>query len=401
MRKIARVIYVTAFLPTGSGEAFIYPEIDELSRQGVEVLIVPRSVSSIGIGVHDASVRWKAKSKICGSLSLSVLSSFVSGVLVSPVEFCRVLLSVVRDRRPRILLKNLLVLPKAYWLASIVRANRADFIHAHWSATTATIAMIASKLTGVPYGVTGHRWDLVEGNLLQEKIRSAEFFRVIHAQGRDLVVSKTADEPLLLHMGVDIPRYSPKPSAGHVPLFMTAANLLPVKGIEHLIRASSQLKAAGIDHEMHIFGDGPLESSLRGLASGLDLHGVVHFRGRVANEELRRMMSSGGYAAAVLPSVDLGGGECEGIPVFLIEAMASGLSVISTRTGGIPELVDEESGWVVEAGDAKALAEAMAEAVRRPDEARRRAGNARQVVEQGFSVEQVVRRLVQVMSRQG
>ena len=54
------------------------------------------------------------------------------------------------------LLKNLAVYPKGLWLARLAREWRADHIHAHWAATTATMALVASEFSGIPWSFTAH-----------------------------------------------------------------------------------------------------------------------------------------------------------------------------------------------------------------------------------------------------
>jgi glycosyltransferase involved in cell wall biosynthesis len=92
------------------------------------------------------------------------------------------------------------------------------------------------------------------------------------------------------------------------------------------------------------------------------------------------LMASGHYLGVVLPSLARGG-EHEGIPVALVEAMAHGLPVITTPTGGIPELVSNNRGLLVAPGDATALASAVNAVAADPDLSLRLARSARQFIE--------------------
>jgi glycosyltransferase involved in cell wall biosynthesis len=73
-----------------------------------------------------------------------------------------------------------------------------------------------------------------------------------------------------------------------------------------------------------------------------------------------------------VPSVVAPDGDADGVPVVILEALAAGIPVVATRVAGIPEVVDDAVGWIVPPGDPAALAEALARALRDPDEAARR-----------------------------
>ena len=94
-------------------------------------------------------------------------------VLRHPVSVGRSFALLFRSRNPAILAKNILVFPKGLWLAKVARKWRADHIHAHWGLTTATMAMIASEATGIPWSLTLHRGDIAAANLLSLKTDKA------------------------------------------------------------------------------------------------------------------------------------------------------------------------------------------------------------------------------------
>ena len=103
----------------------------------------------------------------------------------SPVRVARVALELLRASRSwRILLKNVVVLPKALYATRLVRAFDAGHIHAHWASVPASMAFVVSRLTGIPWSVTAHRFDIAEDNVLRVKMQSARFARVISSRGR-------------------------------------------------------------------------------------------------------------------------------------------------------------------------------------------------------------------------
>jgi glycosyltransferase involved in cell wall biosynthesis len=143
-------------------------------------------------------------------------------------------------------------------------------------------------------------------------------------------------------------------------MVLCPANLSPAKGHTVLLKAVAQLLQRGFSVRLLIAGDGPLWADLNALASELRIEGHTEFLGMLPRERLLELLGGGGIDLVVLPSLDLGGGIHEGIPVSLIEAMSFGIPVVSTATGGIPELLRDGAGLMVAPGDVDALAAALA-----------------------------------------
>jgi glycosyltransferase involved in cell wall biosynthesis len=146
---------------------------------------------------------------------------------------------------------------------------------------------------------------------------------------------------------------------GPVPNILCPANLLPVKGHKHLLQAVAILKRLGVNCAVDLAGDGPLRLSLQEQVADLAVSDCVTFLGQLSHDEILARYRDPALTAVVLPSVDLGNGIHEGIPVALIEAMSFGVPVISTLTGGIPELLGEGAGILVPPAEPAALANAI------------------------------------------
>jgi glycosyltransferase involved in cell wall biosynthesis len=359
---VTRVIYVTAQLPYGANEPFVIAEIAHLERAGCEVTVVP--LRPKGPVVHGDAAALLAKATVLPLLSGTILRAALSEAFRAPSATLRALASLFGSRTPRILLKNLVVFPKALWLSRYARRLGADHLHAHWAGTSGTLALLAGEISGSSWSLTTHRWDIAENNLLRLKARRACFVRAISARGAEQLrglVDEPGWSPWLLHMGVDLPPPRPPNKATASSLcVVTPASFVEVKGHIHLIEAVSRLKERGVAVLAELAGDGPLEHGLRRLVGELGLENEVVFLGRVPHEELLREMSGGRWDAAVLPSVITGSGVQEGIPVSLVEAMARGLPAVGTESGGIPELLRDGAGIIVPPADSEALAEALA-----------------------------------------
>jgi colanic acid/amylovoran biosynthesis glycosyltransferase len=162
------------------------------------------------------------------------------------------------------------------------------------------------------------------------------------------------------HMGVDckaIP-FRERRSSDHTPRILSVARLTEKKGIEYALKALGMLAQRGVAFEYDIIGQGPLRATLEGLAREVGLEGRVTFHGGQARERVSELRENAHILLA--PSVTASDGDQEGIPVAIMEAMASGMPVISTIHTGIPELVvDGITGYLAKERDADGLAEAI------------------------------------------
>lgn len=380
-----RIVYVTAALPFGTDEAFIVPEIQALLRCGHEILIVPRSPR--GPLLHGRDLVGRAR--IAPLCSPRILKTAARVLARAPGRIAREIGAIV----PAKTVKNLAILPKALWLADLARDWSADHIHCHWAGTTATMAMLASAVSHIPWSLTCHRWDIVENNLLARKVRRASFARFISQDGFAMARERgvrPGDHAAVIHMGVDLPR---RPESLEVParpaVALCPARLVSVKGHRYLLEAWCALKERGIQGELWLAGDGPLRAELETLARDWQLDRSVRFLGALPHEDLLAIYARNLVSTVVMSSIDLGRGCHEGIPVALIEAMSYAIPVIATRTGGTPELIRPGAGLLVPAADPIALAEAIESIFGNPPFARELGQRGRQRAFESFDVTQV------------
>jgi colanic acid/amylovoran biosynthesis glycosyltransferase len=144
-----------------------------------------------------------------------------------------------------------------------------------------------------------------------------------------------------------------------------ACRLIPKKGIATSLRAFAIFKKDNPKAEFFIAGKGPLQPELEMLAGGLGILRDVHFVGFLSQPRLLDL-----YASSHLflhPSEISANQDQEGVPNSVLEAMATGLPVVATRHGGIPEAVDHgRTGLLVAEEDHAGLANAMQEIIRSP-----------------------------------
>jgi len=391
-----RLVYVTSALPYGSREPFLIAEIDELLHSGVELIIVPmRPQGAVAhMDVKPFLDRTLARPLICGE----IVCDAIAEARESPRRTLAALRLVLSTRSLRILLKNLGVFPKGIWLARRVRLAGADHLHAHWASTSSTMALVAAEISGIPWSLTAHRWDIPEDNLLAAKAAHACFLRTISRRGARAVAALAGadvDRIQVLHVGIRLPeRPPPTPLRVEQPLRVVAvADFVEVKGHRYLLDALELLADRGVPVRVDLVGSGPLRPQLqRRIATG-PLRGTVRLLGVISHARLLDDLRAHRWDAAVLPSIVTDDAD-EGIPVALMEAMASGLPVLSTRTGAIPELLDGGAGLLVAGGDAKAFADGLERLAGDSELRALLAVRGRRRVEREFDVVQIASTLV-------
>jgi colanic acid/amylovoran biosynthesis glycosyltransferase len=394
-----RLLYVTTLMPFGDLEAFFIPEVEQFMRQGHEVLIVPRSLPERSVSPEAREV---VKHSVgCPVFCWQVCVGALAECARHPLRAVRALGVIFRSGDLGTLVRNLAVYPKGLWLSRLARKWRADHIHSHFATTNATMAMTASAVCGIPWSCTAHRGDIAENNLLALKSARAAFIRYISEMTRNMAGELGADvrpsRTVVVHMGVILPeRTEPVTHDRSTPLWLCPANLLPVKGHVYLLRALAILKQRGVSGTLRVAGDGETRNELQTMAQDLGLGPMVEFLGNVPHEEIMDWYADRLVDTVILPSIDLGNHLHEGVPVALMEAMAYCIPVISTTTGGIPELLHDGAGILVPPCDPAALADALERLIREPDLGRRLGELGRQRIEQDFAIDKVT---AQVLAR--
>jgi glycosyltransferase involved in cell wall biosynthesis len=269
------------------------------------------------------------------------------------------------------------------------------------------MALVVSRLTGVPWSFTAHRWDIAENNLLKTKVQAACFARVISLHGRneilDIVGAQACPTLFTIHIGTALPEDVAIPCVKSARQFSIGciARLAEVKGHRYLIDACRLLRERGCRFVCHIVGDGPLRCRLEALVRDYGLEGYVRLRGQLPHEEVVGMFREREIDLVVLPSIETSAGEHEGIPVALMEAMAHRVPVISTESGGIPELLGGGAGILVKPADPKALADAIQQVMEDSDYRATLMETGLAKISADFNIRTVAERLVALMETPG
>ena len=357
-----RILYVTAQLPFGHSEAFAISEINALVRLGHDVLLVPRQISHEV--THGDAAQLLRLTRAEPLVSGEIVRHMVAELARTPGRTLRTSGRVLRGRRLAPL-KNGVVIPKGLWLARLARDWGADHIHAYWASTPATVALIASEVSGIPWSFTLHRWDIEENNLLNAKVASSSFARFISQDGLNdayaLGVERLEAKGTVIRMGVELEEVDVSHSDTPRPTIICPASLIPRKGLKYLIEAAARLKAKGLAFEIGIAGQGEQRAELEALVAEKGLGGHIKFLGQVAHERLIDKYRAGEVDIIVMPSLH------EGISVAIIEAMSYGVPAVTTSVGGMPELLSDGRGLLVPPEEPEPLAEALERLICQPE----------------------------------
>ena len=373
-RSAMRVAYVVSLFPHVS-ETFIVRELDAVSATGEVEIELLSLFPAVAETIHPAAEPWVRR----------LQRATVGDGLAALVWWL--------FRRP-------LRLAAGPPVRGAPRAGRPiDHVHAHYATYPALAAWLCGRLLGVGYSFTAHAHDIyLDQSMLARKIADARFVVTISDFNRDWLrpFAGNSQTPIeVVHCGIDLAEYEYRgrslPAQGPVGAFCVAS-LQEYKGHTVLLRALASDPRLG-RVRVELVGEGRLRPSLERLAAELGIADRITFTGGLREAEVRDRLAAADLF--VLPSIIASDGQMEGLPVVLMEAMASGVPVVATRLSGIPELVvDGETGLLAEPGDPVALSRALARVLEDdPDEVMRRVAAGRERVERAFDLRETGERM--------
>lgn len=387
--SLRRVLYVVSQFPSLS-ETFIVREIQALIDRGLDVHILSLKESRERIVQPQAAALLDRVLHPAGRLR--TLVAVAGAVLRKPVASLGFLAMMLGEmwRRPTILAKNVVAICRALGRIGEIRAFDPQLLHAPWATYPATVAWFLSRLLDLPFSFTSRAHDIfIDDHMMAGKLKNAALAVAITEYNVRFMArwmpAPGAIPVHVIHSSLNLPELA-FVRDGRLPgKLLSVGRLVPMKGFDILLNALAELRTRGIDLTCTVIGEGPERARLENLRTALGLDAVVEFPGAMPQAEVVRHMTES--TLMVLPCVVAPNGQSDGIPNVLMESMATGLPVVSTRISGIPELVEDGvSGRLVAAGDAIALADAVQALL---DDAHQRdsfAGAGRRKVERDFDV---------------
>jgi glycosyltransferase involved in cell wall biosynthesis len=405
---MGNVAYLLDMFPVYS-ETFILREILEVQRLSIGVTVLAQ-IDTTGHPIYGTVVHPDAEALqphvryeyplMDETTRLKKLLLHVYYFLQAPRRYLRALrFAWSADAKTYALFKNAPV------CAMLFKQLNVTHLHAHYALGSCHYAMMISLLSGIPYSFTVHAHDIFIRRLmirLDDKIRNARFVACISDYNRrtllDLCPHADPKRLLLIHCGIDINRYQPASTANRERItIVSVGRLVEYKGFRHLIGACALLKTRGLRFVCRIIGDGVQRAELERLIGEANLPDCIELAGAMPQEAVEAAMRDADlFVLACAVDKD---GMRDGIPVALMEAMALEIPVVSTRVSGIPELVKDGAGILVDPEDPEALAKAIEQIARLSASDRLEIGRCgRAVIEKEFNLAVEVEKLASLFS---
>ena len=255
--------------------------------------------------------------------------------------------------------------------AERLKAYGVDHVHIHFANRAAHSAVFVKALSGIPFSFTPQGQDFlidVSPALLAELCREAKFVIAPCEHARKRLIERcpnSADKFTVNYNGIDpsgYPSAKPAPSEARLRI-ASVGRLIEFKGFHHLIAAIDLAKEEGVFVELELLGDGPWRERLEKQTKDLGLDDRIRFGGTVGLDEMKETFAK--VDAFVLASITDEKGAADMFPTVNTEAMLCGLPIISSRLVGIPEqVIDGETGFLVDPGDEPGLAAALVKMAR-------------------------------------
>ena len=375
-------------------ETFILRELDRVSRLpglDVELYALFRSDDSV---VHQAAIQWIARRRLPSRGS--AVRSVIWWTLREPRKLAAALSRTARDHcgSPQRLVKALVTLLAALDHARDMRARGVEHVHAHFATYPALTAWVAHQMIGVSYSITPHAHDIfIDQSGLRTKLRSARAVVAISDYHWMFLQHFGANPSRLYRIGcgLDLSTYgfAPRRIPATDPLdVLVVSSFKPYKGHHVLLEALTVPTALERDLRIEFVGTGPLEEQLRQLANARGLAQKCRFSGARDQDYVRRRL--GEAHILVQPSLVQEDGDTEGLPTTLLEAAATGITMVATRVAGVPELVEDGvSGFLSEPDSATSLRSALIRALSAGDHLDAIQTEARRRVEARHDLDQV------------
>ncbi len=403
----SRIAYIVSRFPH-LPETFILREMISLEQLGWQIELYPLIIQQQEL-IHHEARPWLARAHAVPWLSLDLVKSNVVRLMRRPQPYLSLFLRALWEniRSPKFLVRTLLLFPRAVWMADRFQEEGINHIHAHYATHPALVAWLINQLTGISYSITVHAHDIfVEKPMLATKLQDSVFVSAISEFNRQYLVNLfgpwVQQKTQIVRCGIDPAFYGSQNrdevAAPEQLEIISIGSLQPYKGHVYLVRACVELQKRGIPFRCRIVGGGDLYPILERLIRENHLEESVELLGPRTQDEVSELLRTAN--CYVQPSVITSSGKMEGIPVALMEAMASGLPVVATCISGIPELVrNGDTGWLVPPEDVTAIADALSQIYSGPAEARRRATSGKKWVLDEFELSLNARRLASLFAQ--
>ena len=294
---------------------------------------------------------------------------------------------------------------EAAWLGLELKRRRIRHVHAHFAGMAARTAYWIKQFYGIGFSFTGHANDIFcETDFpvsLDELVKEAHLVVTETDYSRDWLRRRCpewAGKIERAYNGIHPGEFARAEFAAEPPEILSVGRIIAKKGFGELIEACGLLRERGVEYRCHIIGSGPLEGALREQIARAGLEKLVMLEGaRPEAEVMAFLRRARVFALACTRDPD---GSSDNLPTVIMEAMAAGLPVVSTKVAGVPEMIEDgATGRLLEEHDVAGLAAALEELLRDAGLARRWGAAGRGLVERKFATQGTTSRLKHLLTR--
>lgn len=391
--KIAYIMSRFPHLPN----TFVLREVVEMERLGWHIALYPLAQSE-----SPATPTLQLTTQRLPFAAQTIFKANLSTFLDNPFVYLSLLLQILSENLGHFyhLIQALTLFPKAVYTATLMQREGITHIHAYFATQPAFVAWIVHKLTGINYSIAVYAQDIFgKTSMLSTKLREATFVTAISEGSRQYLVKAVGswihDKTVVIHNGIIPENYSKKSQRlrlGERFELLSISNLQAHNGQHILIEACLSLRERNIPFHCRIIGNGEERPFLEQLIRKHKLEKQITLLDQKTEAEIAKLLPTA--HCYVQPTVT--GGNCleQGIPVPLMEAIASGLPVVATDVGGVYELIHSgRTGYLAPPGDSLALAEALEVLYAIPEHGEQLAKNGRQLLLQEFELRKNVQSL--------
>ncbi len=283
------------------------------------------------------------------------------------------------------------------WFRKTIMLEKPDLIHTHFGYDSYKLLSISNK-TGIPlvtsfYGSDVSRLPMEWGWIKRYQklaVYGAAFIAASDFMKKQLVGLGFPEHKIsIVRFGLNTAEFKYFEGNRDLTSIMMVGRLVEKKGFMYGIKAVSNLINKGRIITLNIFGDGPMMNSLQKFVRELNIQHLVHFHGFQPLEYIEQEMEKHGLLLA--PSITASDGDMEGLPNTVLEAMAKGTIVVSSRHAAIPEaIIHGQSGFLTDEKNVNGIAEIIESVLDNNYDINKIRQLARETIEKNYTIETMV-----------
>lgn len=359
---ILKLAYILNTYPQPS-HSFIRRELHALERNGAKIMRLAMRRSDMALVDPGDQAEAARTEYVLDRGAFGLIKAVALQFMRTPRGFPGALRLALRCGRAsdRGVARHLIYLAEAAQVALRCRAGGVAHMHAHFGTNAATVAMLAHALGGPGYSFTVHgpeEFDAPRALSLGLKLDRAALGIAVSQFGRSQLQRwadyRTWDRLKVVHCAIEPDAFPAEPMPDGPLRLVSIGRFAEQKGQMVLIEAMAELRQTHPQAHLSLVGDGEMRPALEAAIAARGLEQAITLTGWLSEAGVRAEIAVA--HGLVMPSF------AEGLPMVVMEAMASARPVIATYIAGIPELVQPgRTGWLVPAGDVPALVGALRE----------------------------------------